>query len=224
MKKYLPILFLLLSGHVMAQDSLTNKDVIDLTKAGVTEDIIIAKIKSSRCNFDTSSNSLIELKTSNVSDNVILAVLNCSKASSNTKPVTKNDNLYTIADAAGKRKVFIDSEDEQSELAIAKELRKRGFEVIRTRDVAELILEFKIDKTDQVAVGSIFSVYQTRVDREWGKLTVYLRNDLGENLIYAKNRLPSFVGKRLHKQATELVSTFAKELIKSENSKRPLNN
>ncbi|MBA2705042.1 MAG: trypsin-like peptidase domain-containing protein [Blastocatellia bacterium] len=54
---------------------LTNKDVIDLLKAGISPEIIIAKIRSSTTAFDTSSIGLQKLKASNVPDSVILAML-----------------------------------------------------------------------------------------------------------------------------------------------------
>ena len=55
--------------------ALTNKDVLDMMKAGVTADVIVAKIKSSETNFDTSPSALAELKAANVPDSVILAMV-----------------------------------------------------------------------------------------------------------------------------------------------------
>src|SRR5438874_13074796 len=43
-------------------DALTNKDILLMLKAGLTPDIVIAKIKSSTCDFDTSPDALKELK------------------------------------------------------------------------------------------------------------------------------------------------------------------
>ncbi len=54
---------------------LTNQDVIDLLKAGLTSEIVIAKIKSSVCSFDTSPVALKDLKNANVPDSVILAIV-----------------------------------------------------------------------------------------------------------------------------------------------------
>ena len=54
---------------------LTNKDVVDMMKAGLTADIIVAKIKSSETNFDTTPAALAELKAANVPDSVILAMV-----------------------------------------------------------------------------------------------------------------------------------------------------
>jgi hypothetical protein len=56
-------------------NALTNKDVIDLLKAGLTAEVIVAKIKSSATNFDTSPAALSELKAANVPDDVILAMV-----------------------------------------------------------------------------------------------------------------------------------------------------
>jgi hypothetical protein len=61
---------------------LTNKDVVDMMKAGLTADIIVAKIKSSETNFDTSPAALAELKAANVPDSVILAMVKPEPAAS----------------------------------------------------------------------------------------------------------------------------------------------
>src|SRR5688572_19364607 len=57
-------------------NTLTNKDVIDMLKAGLTAEVVVAKIKSSATNFDTSPAALTELKAANVPDDVILAMVN----------------------------------------------------------------------------------------------------------------------------------------------------
>src|SRR3990167_4795961 len=58
-----------------AQVPLTNKDVLDLFKMGLSEDIIIAKIRSTPSKFDTSPAALQELITANVPQSVILAMI-----------------------------------------------------------------------------------------------------------------------------------------------------
>jgi hypothetical protein len=66
--------------------TLTNKDVVGLVQVGLSPEIIIAKIGSSRCEFDTSPDSLKALKTANVPDSVILAMVKSpSVASASTK-------------------------------------------------------------------------------------------------------------------------------------------
>jgi hypothetical protein len=58
-----------------ASPALTNKDVLDMLKAGIAADIIVAKIKSSETNFDTTPAALAELNAANVPDSVILAMV-----------------------------------------------------------------------------------------------------------------------------------------------------
>ena len=59
-----------------AATSLTNKDVLEMLKAGLAADVIVAKIKSSATSFDTSPAALAELKAANVPDAVMLAMVN----------------------------------------------------------------------------------------------------------------------------------------------------
>ena len=62
---------------------LTNTDVLELVKAQLPADVIIAKIQASPCNFDTSPSALKDLKAAAVPDAVILAMV---KSSGPNKP------------------------------------------------------------------------------------------------------------------------------------------
>jgi hypothetical protein len=62
------------------RSALTNQDVIDLVKAGFSTDIVLAKIRSSACNFDTSLAAMKNLKNANVPDSVVLAMVQVSPA------------------------------------------------------------------------------------------------------------------------------------------------
>ncbi len=55
--------------------ALRNKDVLDMLSAGLTGEIVIAKITSSHCDFDTSPDELKALKNARVPDEVILAMV-----------------------------------------------------------------------------------------------------------------------------------------------------
>lgn len=57
------------------QETITNQTVIDMVKAEISTEVIIAKINSSEGNFDTSSNALQELKKEGVADSIILAIV-----------------------------------------------------------------------------------------------------------------------------------------------------
>jgi len=70
--------------------SLTNADVRDMLSAGLSQEIVIAKIAASTCEFDTSPTALKVLKAANVSDAVILAMVQAPTGShrqdTNTEP------------------------------------------------------------------------------------------------------------------------------------------
>ena len=77
--------------------ALTNKDVLDMMKAGLAPDIIVAKIKSSQTNFDTSPGALAELKAANVPDSVILAMVKGSSPAASTE-MPPADGMVNVPD------------------------------------------------------------------------------------------------------------------------------
>jgi len=63
-----------------AEGSLTNNDVVGMVKAGIGADIIVAKIKTATCSFDTSAAALKEVKDAGVPDSVVLAMVQAPKS------------------------------------------------------------------------------------------------------------------------------------------------
>jgi hypothetical protein len=63
-----------------AGGSFTNADVIKLVQAKLPDSIILAKIKSSACNFDLSTEELIKLKRAGTSEAVLLAMTDAMTA------------------------------------------------------------------------------------------------------------------------------------------------
>jgi hypothetical protein len=63
-----------------AQEVLTNESLVALKKAGLSDSIIISKIRSSQTKFDVSTKGLIGLKNAGLSDQVIEAVVNAGSA------------------------------------------------------------------------------------------------------------------------------------------------
>ena len=58
-------------SSTVAPAQLTNKDVLKLVQSGLAADVVIATIRSSSANFDTSPAALQELKSAGVPDTVI---------------------------------------------------------------------------------------------------------------------------------------------------------
>jgi hypothetical protein len=68
-----------------AASGLTNQDVSEMLKGGLSPDVIIAKIKTGSCNFDTSPEALRSLKDSGAPDNLIVAMVEAPAATK--KPI-----------------------------------------------------------------------------------------------------------------------------------------
>jgi hypothetical protein len=97
-------LFLLLASTAWSQPlnkRITNKDVIDMTALGISDDVIIAKIRGAAAGgtlqFDTSVDGLKELKAAKVSDEVIKVMINPAPAAASVvvaaTPITNDPNL-----------------------------------------------------------------------------------------------------------------------------------
>ena len=68
-------LLVISSASVSAQDVMTNETVIQMHKAGLSENVILAKMRSSQTKFDTRTEALIELKKAGVPEKVMQAIL-----------------------------------------------------------------------------------------------------------------------------------------------------
>jgi hypothetical protein len=97
-------LFLLLASTTWSQQlnkRITNKDVIDMVALGLSDDVIIAKIRGAAAGgtlqFDTSVDGLKELKAGKVSDEVLKVMINPAPAASQVvvaaTPITNDPNL-----------------------------------------------------------------------------------------------------------------------------------
>jgi hypothetical protein len=64
----------------IAASPLGNADVLALVKAGLAPDVVIAKIKSSPCNFETTPVALEQLKAGGVPDAVLVVMLDATGA------------------------------------------------------------------------------------------------------------------------------------------------
>jgi hypothetical protein len=89
-------LILILSFSVLSQNVLTNKDIVELTEAGISEAIIIAKINNSQFQFDTSMESLKALNKSKVASAVIVLMIEKMDA----KHAAANEKGYLGFEAA----------------------------------------------------------------------------------------------------------------------------
>lgn len=98
-------LSLILSATLIAQDEhkvLTNADVLNMAKSGMSEKTILLLIQQSQPKFDTSPDALIELKKGGVSDEVLNSMLlaappRTTNAISTEEPVRDGSQLLAKA-------------------------------------------------------------------------------------------------------------------------------
>lgn len=91
-------------------ETLSNKNVIELTKAGLSSDLIIAKINASSCKFDLSSTGLIDLKKQGIKDDVLAAMMNKDGSGESSGQSSKTDgnsitllnNVHVLIDGKAK--------------------------------------------------------------------------------------------------------------------------
>src|SRR5437667_343642 len=94
-------LLLLLCIAMVAQSVLTNDSIIKMSKAGLSDDIIISTLGSQPVKFSTSADDLIALKKAGVSDKVIAAVMTKGSAPAASTPASVAPT--TAATAVGAR-------------------------------------------------------------------------------------------------------------------------
>ena len=71
---------------VSAQEVMTNETVIQMVRAGLSDGVILAKIRSSPTRFDTRTEALIALKKAGVSENVMSAIVGGSAPQASAGP------------------------------------------------------------------------------------------------------------------------------------------
>src|SRR5262249_60566295 len=80
-----------------AQETLTNQSIMEMLKAGLSERVVIAKIRTSPTSFDTSTDALIALKKSGVSEKVIEAMMSPAAAAAAAAPASAPAGSVAIA-------------------------------------------------------------------------------------------------------------------------------
>jgi hypothetical protein len=75
---------------------ISTNDILGMLKAGVSAEVVTAKVKGSRCQCDTSPAALQQLKATAVPDSVIVAMIEASAAPSTARPPTDIRKTKTV--------------------------------------------------------------------------------------------------------------------------------
>lgn len=152
-----------------AQDStkqppVVNKDIVEMVKAGMSADVVIAKIKTSVSQFDTSPSALVSLNEAGVPDAVLLEmvrnphgvqpVVEKEPARSTSAPETPpeerpqvaSDGLPEYGDISEirrMRRVYVVADDIDSQNILINSLRQYdGLQIVSSPDRAEVFITF----------------------------------------------------------------------------------
>lgn len=108
MKKSIIVILFCFCSIFSQNEVLTNAEIIEMTRAGLSKDVIVEKINSSVGNFDASAKALIELKKANVDDEVIKTILERSKAARETviKESIQAQTLEEVTNYANQKIAF----------------------------------------------------------------------------------------------------------------------
>jgi hypothetical protein len=85
-KGVLATLFLLGCLAVGAQQTLNNDSIVKMTKAGLSDDVIVSTVNATAGKYDISADSLIALKEAGVGDKVISAIVAKASADASSQP------------------------------------------------------------------------------------------------------------------------------------------
>jgi hypothetical protein len=131
-----------------AQETMTNDEVISLTKAGLAGSVIIGKIRTSKSNFDMSTDALIKLKQSGVGDDVVAAMLEAkSGVSTAAVPAVNTSGAAAVAPSG-------DPNDPMSKHGY-------GIYLFEDKDGARKMTQLKPNVSAQNRTGGLFTSQMT---------------------------------------------------------------
>lgn len=188
MKYILTLTFILgVAFAVFAQtETLTNSEIILMTKAGLSQELIIGKIKDSTGKYDVSTQSLIDLKKAGVSDEVIALMMD--NKSANPQPTLENSQGYSdsganLVEVKSNAHIVLEPKEallsaktiaiEKSSLnpsrqALEKELLKRqdwqalNLNIVRYKEGADLFIEIGRVPLSLITHRYVFRVYDNK--------------------------------------------------------------
>jgi hypothetical protein len=185
-KYILVTLFISLTAFAQTE-TLTNNDIVELTKAGLATDVIMKKIGTANTAFDISTSGLVELKRASVDDGVIATMIerqqvfpsnrqidntpayseSGSKPNSFVTPIEVSTNKKDIL-ATARTIAFVKSSLQPSRQALEKELMKRPdfqqlhLTIERYKDAADLYVEIGYVSMSWITHRYVYRVYDRR--------------------------------------------------------------
>lgn len=179
---------LIASINLFAQSEiLTNSEIIEMTKVGLSSEIVIRKIRTSSTRFDVSALGLIQLKKAAVPDGVITSMIDrqeilppdaanggtpaFSESGSTPNPFVTSSNVPISKKevlASAKTVAIEKSSVQPSRQALEKELMKRpefkklGLSITRYKDSADIYVEIGFVHGSLITHRYAYRIYDRR--------------------------------------------------------------
>lgn len=212
-KIYSIFIILIFTAAVFGQrEVLSNAQVIEMTKAGLAQSVIMKKVRDSEGRFDVSVTGLVELKRSGVGDDVINVLLESKPAPPSETGNTANPAVSPIRAApvfSGPREALVSAKTiaikkssiQPSIQAVEKELMKRkewpalNLAIDRQWDKADLYVDIGFVHMSVITHRYVFTVYDRRSGTviaagettSWGSLAENLARNIAKSLIKVRN-------------------------------------
>lgn len=108
MKKTLFIIIAALCALPAESEVLTNQSIIDLVALGLPENVIVTKIETSECNFDTSLEAIKKLNGEGIAGNILVAMMSASHDAATAKKAEENSKsgIYYIESDSVQKQVL----------------------------------------------------------------------------------------------------------------------
>ncbi|CAN5634235.1 hypothetical protein BH24ACI2_BH24ACI2_04890 [soil metagenome] len=134
------------------QEILTNQKIVEMVKTGLSNEIVVAKIKSSKNSFDTSTTAIKELKKAGVSDTVILEMM--QNASNREEQIKNNTSPSNVSAQPNEPLAFGLQDGTPVKLRIGRTLSSADAKTGETVDF-EVLEDVKIGDTVIIPRGGI---------------------------------------------------------------------
>ncbi len=224
------LLVLTFAFTAIAQSSISNNEVVEMVKTGLSPAIIVAKIRASKTKFDTSTEALKFLADAKVPDEVIVAIIEKQQHAQELETAGKKQSADsqnsiaeqgTLKDITGKKKVFIFVNDVKSRDFIAKELSKSDLTVVDKIEDSDFAIKYEDYIEDLGASVSIYgnSANVNKKSQRVGTLTVVMPSENGKRLRLIYSARKTEYWRWDDNPAKSTAKQFLKDLNKSTESK-----
>jgi hypothetical protein len=143
------ILCVLVPAITYAQEALSNKEIINLQASKISQDIILAKISSTKCQFDLTAQGLMDLKAGKLSDKVVKAMF---VASPPVETMT-NEDVIKLSDSDVSSTIL---KEKISKTAHKFDVGSEALIKLKTAKVSDAIVkEMILNPTQGVVTGEV---------------------------------------------------------------------